>query len=200
MSRPWALPARYRIAAAGCRAVMLACGLLVTVAATPALAGTAADVSEYQVKGAFLLNLIRLVEWPSSAAARNGATLSVCVLGDSPIVPVLESQARTPVKGRRIAVRRVARVENESSCDVLFISDAIGNQLESVVRAVSPGTLTVSEVDTNEKVGAVINFVVEDDRVGFDVSLAAAAHAQLEMSSRLLTVARTVDGRKRRRD
>jgi hypothetical protein len=68
------------------------------------------------------------------------------------------------------------------------------------VRTITGSVLTVSEIDTDERVGSVINFIVEDDRVGFDVNVQAAARAQLSISARLLSVARSVDGRKRRRD
>lgn len=163
-----------------------------------ATASAAADLSEYQVKGAFLINFIRLIEWQGVASA-GSRPMSLCVLGDSPIVPVLESLVAAPVKGRQVVVRRIATVQNGMACDVLFISDARGNHLDAVIRAVSPGVLTVSEIDTEEPVGAVINFVVENDRVAFDVNLTAASRARIEPTSRLLGVARAVDGHRRRR-
>src|SRR5688572_22341833 len=108
-------------------AIALICGsgVLVLGAAAPA----AANLSEYQVKGAFLINFIRLIEWrgvPSGVSTQ----LSVCVLGDSPIVAVLDSLAGTPVKGKHVVVRRIAGVEEGMACDVLFISDAKGNHLD----------------------------------------------------------------------
>jgi hypothetical protein len=88
----------------------------------------------------------------------------------------------------------------DADCDVLFVSSTEGAQLESILRDVPPRLLTVSEVDTRARVASAINFVVEDDRVAFDVNLAVATRAQLGVSSRLLSAARAVDGRKRRGD
>jgi hypothetical protein len=163
-----------------------------------AAAVTTADVSEHQVKGAYLFNFIRLIDWPAAATAPG--PLPVCVLGESPVAAVLESLAAAPVKGRRLVVRRLASMTDVRACEVLFLSAGASNDLDGVVRALPAGVLTVSEVDTDDRVGTVINFVVENDRVGFDVNVAAASRAQLAVSARLLGVARAVDGRKRRRD
>jgi hypothetical protein len=173
--------------------VALAAALLAAAAAA-----TAADVSEYQVKGAYLFNFIRLIDWP--AAAAGGGLLPVCVLGESPLTATIESLATAPVKGRRLVVRRLATVADARACEVLFLSERASSDLDGVVRTLPAGVLTVSEVDTDDRVGTVINFVVEDDRVAFDVNVEAASRAQLSVSARLLSVARAVDGRKRRKD
>lgn len=166
--------------------------------ASPA-ASLAAPAPEYRVKGAYLFNLIRLVDWPLQGAP-GGWALPVCVLGDSPIADALESMAGAPVRGRRLVVRRIASVDEADACPVLFISEQAGTDLEAIVGAVSGAVLTVSEVDTDDRVGSVINFVVELDRIGFDVNVQAAARARLSLSARLLSAARAVDGRKRRQD
>ena len=155
-------------------------------------------VSEYEVKAAYLFSFIRLIEWPSPERART-ANLPLCVLGESPVVGALEAMTPTPVKGRRLAVRRVAAIADVRACEVLFISERATHDLDAVVRAVPAGVLTVSEIETDDRVSSVINFVVEDDRVAFDINAAAAVRAQLSVSPRLLGVARAVDGRKRRR-
>src|SRR5688572_24509864 len=97
-------------------AIALVCAsrVLVFAAAAPA----AANLSECQVKGAFLINFIRLIEWRDVSPGAS-TQMSVCVLGDSPIVPVLDSLAATPVKGKHVVVRRIAGVEEGMACDVL---------------------------------------------------------------------------------
>ena len=177
-----------------------AMGLVLAALAPAALAVPSADgaVSEYQVKGTYLFNFIRLVEWPA-AGAHAQAPLPVCVLGESAIVPTLESLSTTPVRGRRLMVRRVT-LKDAAGCEVLFISARATADVDSVVRATPRGVLTVSEIDTDDPVATVINFVVEQDRVGFDVSTEAARRAQLSVDTRLLNVARAVDGRRRRKE
>jgi hypothetical protein len=171
--------------------------LLAVAGGSLAAAAVPADLSEYQVKGAFLVNFIRLVEWrPARPIA---GVLPVCVLGDSPIAEVLDTLASTPVKGRTLLVRRLTDLQRLASCEVLFIGSS-WNELDAVARAVPSGVLTVSEIDTDDKVSSVINFIVEEHRVAFDVNLAVAARAHVEPTARLLGVARAVDGRRRRKD
>ena len=57
--------------------------------------------------------------------------------------------------------------------------------------------LVVGESKTAEDAGAHITFVVEDNRVKFDVNDEAAARAGLTISSKLLRVARHVVARDR---
>jgi hypothetical protein len=156
------------------------------------------SAAEYQVKGAFLVHFIKLTEWPSSR--RDGAAkLVVCVLGTSPLAPVLDT-LDTAIKGRQMTVQRLTRAEDASQCEVLFISGQASGDLDSVVHNVPPGVLTVSEIDAEGPVPTVINFVDAEDGVDFDVNRKAASRARLEISSRLLSVARAVDGRMRRKD
>ena len=73
--------------------------------------------------------------------------------------------------------------------------------VDSVAKAAPPGVLTISEADTDVPPPTVINFVTEENsNVEFDVSMEAATRAHLDISARLLSVAREVDGRKRRKD
>ncbi|HEU5335061.1 MAG TPA: YfiR family protein, partial [Terriglobales bacterium] len=53
--------------------------------------------------------------------------------------------------------------------------------------------LTVGDSGDFLPLGGVINFVVEQDRVRFEISLAAAQRQRLKISSKLLAVARVVD-------
>lgn len=178
-------------------ALMFACSLTVA-SATPSGAATPTP-PEYQVKGAYLFNFIRLVEWPLQGVP-GGWALPVCVLGDSPIAGALESMAGSPVRGRRLVVRRIDSISDGKACPVLFIPDSAGRDIDTMLKALSGSVLTVSEVNTDDRLDSVINFVVENERVGFDVNVEAATRARLSLSARLLSVARSVDGRKRRRD
>jgi hypothetical protein len=159
-----------------------------------------ADAAEYQVKAAFLIHFMRLTEWPPTLFEAPVSRFVVCVLGDSPIVPALDGMV-TPVQGRPMSIRRLAKNIDPATCQVLFISGRSTPDLDAVVRTLPPGVLTISEVDTEAQLATVINFVVEaNNTVEFDVSMEAANRAHLDISARLLSVARGVDGRKRRKD
>jgi len=176
-------------------------GILLVLAAvfasvTPGHAGVT-TISEYRTKGSYLLNFIRLVEWrPPRPIA---GVLPVCVFGESPIGPILDELASAPIKGRQVVVQRLADARKAGACEVLFITESRWNEIDSIARTVPSGVLTVSEINTDDMVGAVINFVVENDHVVFGVNLNAAAREHIEPTTRLLALARAIDGQRKRK-
>jgi hypothetical protein len=166
------------------------CGWVATVHAG------VSTIAEYRTKGSYLLNFIRLVEWrPPRPIA---GVLPVCVFGESPIAPVLAEMASEPVKGRQVVVERLADLRKANACEVLFITEAKWNEVDAIARTLPSGVLTISEVNTDDMVGSVINFVVENDHIVFDLNLGAAAREHVEPTTRLLALARAVDGHRRK--
>jgi hypothetical protein len=73
---------------------------------------------------------------------------------------------------------------------MLFIGGAAAERAPRLLRAAAErGVLTVTEFDAGLREGSVINFRLVDERVRFEVSLAAAEKAGVKLSSRLLSVA-----------
>jgi hypothetical protein len=65
--------------------------------------------------------------------------------------------------------------------------------LSAILRAArGEGVLAVTESERGLEQGASINFVMSEDRVGFEVSLESAEKSGHKISSRMLTVARRV--------
>jgi hypothetical protein len=119
------------------------------------------------------------------------APLSICILGDDPFGASLDQIAGGEVvNGRKVAIQRIKNEPLPKSCSVLFIA---GNGSESVFpEDLGPGVLTVGEGDQFIRNGGMISFVIENRRVRFDVNRTVAANAGFKISSRLLSVARTV--------
>jgi YfiR/HmsC-like len=180
----------------GATATLLAVMALVSCISVAVARAGVSTVSEYRTKGSYLLNFISLVEWrPPRPIA---GVLPVCVFGESPIASMLDQLSAPPIKGRQVLVQRLADLRKVNDCEVLFITEAKWNEVDQIARTLPSGVLTVSEVNTDETVGAIINFVVENDHIVFDVNLAAAAREHVEPTTRLLALARAVDGRRRK--
>lgn len=145
--------------------------------------------SEYAVKAAFLLNFTKFVEWPKVERAANSPFL-ICILGTDPFGTAIDQiMSGEQVSGRPIAVERVTHAQ--PSCAVLFIARS-DRDIGQILKETGPGTLTVGETEEFLRLGGMINFALDNRRVRFDVNLRAAAKASLQISSRLLSVARTV--------
>lgn len=149
---------------------------------------------EYQVKAAYLLNFARFVEWPPRAFQTAGSALNICVLGEDPFGPALDSIVEgETVNDRRIEAKRLARGDSMRGCHVLFISGTERESAERIVASLrNAPVLTVSEMPGFARLGGMINFVLEERKVRFEANPAAAEKGGLRISSKLLKVARSV--------
>ncbi len=164
-----------------------------------ALAATAAAQSdrapEYQVKAAFLYNFAKFVDWPSQAFPSPSAPLRICVLGQNPFGDSLRGIVQDKfISGRAISNEQVDSATQARTCHILFISrsEAAGMQ-RALAHLRNLPVLTVGDSSDFLPLGGVINMVLEQDRVRFEISLAAAQRQHLKISSKLLAVARVVD-------
>jgi hypothetical protein len=153
-----------------------------------------AKPSEYQVKAAYLYNFGRFVKWPAGVAAGKGDSFPVCVLGRDPFGPILDSTlAGEALEGKPVAIRRIAREQDATDCRILFVSSAEEHHLKEILAAIDQaGVLTVSDIPGFSRRGGMIQFVMEGDRVRFEINLATAESARLVLSSELLKVAASV--------
>jgi hypothetical protein len=151
---------------------------------------------EYQIKAAFLYNFAKFVEWPPSSFRDGAAPLQICVLGHDPFGEVLRNITREKtVNGRKLEVRQIVDLQLARACHILFIASSEKTQLKRVFETLEGADcLTVGDTDDFIEHGGMINFVLENDRVQFDVSRKAADHAGLKISSKLLAVAKVVIG------
>ncbi len=139
----------------------------------------------------YLINFSRFVGWPASPASSQTNTFSICVLGKDPFGPVLDAAlAGESIAGKSVAVQRVGQLQEAMGCRVLFISSSEESRLKDILAALNKtSVLTVSDIPRFTQRGGMIQFVLQEDRVRFEVNLASTAEAGLTLSSELLKVA-----------
>ncbi len=132
---------------------------------------------EYQVKAAFLFNFAKFVEWPDGSFKSPTDGIHICVLGDNPFGTALSDVlAGKKVNDRPLVGVRILEVK-----------------LRAILAATGPaGILTVGDSDNFALDGGVIGFRVEDGRVRLEINLKAAENAQVQISSKLLSLAQIV--------
>lgn len=159
------------------------------VAAQPA-----AQPGALGIKAAYLYKFGGFIEWPEGAFAAPGAPLVIGVLGAEALAGELEQAvAGRKVQERPVAVRRLRPGERIEGVHVLFVGAAQDARLAEVAAGLrGRPVLVVSESESATGRGSMINFVVADNRVRFDVALAGAEAGHLKISARLLSVARRV--------
>jgi hypothetical protein len=179
------------------RRALLASLLAIVMASEPwfcCRAQSATGVADYKVKAAFLYKFASYVAWPTQVFDGPESPLVIGVVGSDALTDELaEVVAERTVDGRAVNVRRLARGQSLSGIHILFIgqSDAARSS-ELLASAKGHPVLTVTESNDAFPQGSIINFVIVDDRLRFDVALREAELVNLKLSARLLAVARKV--------
>ena len=177
--------------------LLRACALSIGVAAgiaspRPAQADTQAD--EYRVKAAFLYKFGSYIEWPSGSFARADSPVTIGVMGADTLADELtQIVVGRNVNGRPVRVRKLRPGDPIAGLHVLFVGRADSGRLAEILAAAKGrALLTVTESEEALELGSMINFVVVDDKVRFDVAPPPADSGNLRISARLLGVARKV--------
>jgi hypothetical protein len=157
------------------------------------MTAVAQDVTEPALKAAFIYNFAKFTEWPADAMAP-GAPLVLCVLGDAAIGGALERAVKgRTLGGHSIAVSQVApHGWPLEGCHIAYVSGVTATQAAEVVAGLrDTPVLTISDLEGFTRLGGMAQFFFEHGRLRFDVQLASAKRARLQISSRLLVLART---------
>ena len=151
----------------------------------------------YDVKAAVLYKLAKFIEWPDEAFRDAPALHTFCVVGRGPMGPALErAMAGKTLGGRRVAVRRGLRADELDPCQVVFLHGSDPRQLGPVLASLgSRPVLLIGESSCFTLRGGMINLVVEDRRVVFEIHPRRAAEAHLRIHPNLLSLARIVESK-----
>jgi hypothetical protein len=169
--------------------VWLLLGLLLPLSVATSGANGAEPPLEKRVKAAFLYKFAGYVDWPAGVFAASDSPLVFGVLGDSSIAEELDRAAGgRSIEARPLRVKRLQAGDDFADVNVLFV--ATGSATADALRATDARPmLVVTESESALTKGSVINFIVVDGRVRFEISTAGAEQRGLKLSSRLLAVA-----------
>lgn len=161
------------------------------VAGSCAVAAQPPKVTEYQVKAAYLANFGKFVAWPGYVASAANEAFKVCVLGEDPFGADLDAAVAGETIGRaHIAIKRISRPQDAVDCRILFVSSSEASQWKEILAVLrTSSVLTVSDMPQFVERGGIIQFLLEGNRVRFDINLAATERAGLNVSSELLKLA-----------
>ena len=154
---------------------------------------------EYRVKAAFIFHFAQLVDWPTDTTTDTENSLFVCTLGEDPFQGMLESTVAGKVIGNRVMrVRHLGQAQDAQSCQILFIGRAQSKRIPQLVAGLrNAPILTVGETEGFLEAGGMIRFLLEGNKVRFEINEQAAESARLKIGSRLLILAEHVMGENR---
>jgi YfiR/HmsC-like len=168
--------------------------LLLLPAAPPSAQETLPAAIEYQIKASFVYTVAKFVDWPADSFPAPGKPLTLGIVGDPAVSEAIASALRGKrVHDRDLVVKRLPDLGSLRSCQIVYIS---GDEKESLVavleQVAAAGVLTVGEGVDFAPSGGILGLSLRDSLVQFEVNLAAAQRAGLNISSKILRLGHVV--------
>jgi len=157
-------------------------------------AGNEKGMGEYEVKATFLFNFTKFTDWPDSAFASATAPIVIGIVGEDPFGTTMDNVVRGEVvRDRKLVVKRLRADEDLQSCHVLFISRSEKERVPAVLKRVKghPILMVGDTTDFAEK-GGMVGLVLANESVKLEVNQGATEQAGLQISAKLLKLARIV--------
>lgn len=145
-----------------------------------------------KIKAVFVYNFTKYIQWP---AADTSKVFTIGVFGKSNILISLQKIAQKKlVKGRKIIIKQFEDIDTIEECQILFVSSQEDGLIPDILHNVEyKNILTVSEVEKFSDTGGIINLVLVEGKIKFEMNLKALHRAGLLASSQLLKLAILVE-------
>jgi hypothetical protein len=158
---------------------------------------------EYQVKAAFLYNFINFVDWPKEKVTDSNNLIIIGIIGRDPFGQAFAPLKNKQTKGKKVLINRFISLEESKlssdqaeavrKCYLLFVCRSEKEQLKEIINLVQGhSVLIVGDMNGFLESGGMINFMIEDKRVCFEICNTAAKQTKLNFRSKLLRLAKRV--------
>ena len=166
---------------------------------------------EYKIKAAFLYNFIKFVDWPEEKAVSKNETVMIVIIGKDPFGDAFEPIKNKKIKGNDTIIKyfpgfkELKRIEKDNNseyenivaelrkCHLLFICSSEKDNLVDILSLVkNHNILTVGESPGMLEVNGIINFLLDENKVRFEINLNNARESKLVIRSQLLRLAKNV--------
>jgi hypothetical protein len=181
-------------AISGTAAAVLVLSIAVPARTQPTPPAQTLPTGESDIKAAFLYNFTKFIDWPSSAFDGTAGVFRVCVFAEPAFVRAVQRMVEgETVRGRPLRVETPYSIERARTCHIAYFARSSVDHAAGLLPALQQiPVLTVGESSQFLQRGGAMAFVLDENRVRFDINKGAADRAGLTISSKLLRVARTV--------
>jgi hypothetical protein len=157
-------------------------------------------VTEYEVKAAYIFNFAKFVDWPSNVFPARNSPIIIGIIGDDEFGTLLGNIVKgKTIQERTIVVRPLKWSADFNSCHIVFIGASEQKQLKQIADNLHDRpVLTITEAEEDLQAKGIMNLIVEGGKVQFKIDIAGAEKAHLQISSKLLRLARGYTGKNQR--
>ena len=171
------------------RTILLA--ILLIALASPWAQAADGNALELAVKATYLYKFEPFITWPAGAFAGPDSPFNLCIVGTDPFGTLIDQAVGGQHIGDRpIAVLRLPAAMPDNHCQMLFIGTPDPHAIMQQFLALHGlPVLTVTDSVDEPAAKGMINFVVADNKVRFEIDNDAAGRAGIAISSKLLSLA-----------
>lgn len=176
-----------------CRMKFVYCTLLFSISALSISFAQNKLTPAYQVKAVFLYNFTRFVDWPSTTFTSPQDTFTIGILGKDPFGSYIDETVTGEKLGTHpIKIERYENLKDLINCQILYINIPDQEYVKSILAATSKlSILTVSDEPDFNRWGGMVRFFTESNKIRLEINTNVSKAAQLEISSKLLSVAKS---------
>lgn len=181
----------YRATNSNGRRVLLALVIITLVCIVNSPSASAEEAEK--VKAAFIFNFLKFIKLPE----RGTSSLRLCVLSQDPYLTEYNGLQGKRVGDLPLQLFAISEFPKGDVCDVLYVHGSFKREVKDGLMALRQhGVLTVGDRESFLDEGGVIRFLLENERVRFDIDLNHAKANGLQPSAALLRIARVVRNEK----
>lgn len=153
-----------------------------------------AAAMEYEVKAAFIHNFTKFIEWPFDAFEGEKSPFRIGILGTGPIDKPLMNLNGKKVGRRSLEISRVQNLNDTRQYHIIFVNPSENGRIQPILHALKgTGILTVGDTSGFAEQCGVVNFYLKSGKVRFEINIKASHRENLNISSRLLRLARVIE-------
>ncbi len=157
------------------------------------LRAQSAQANEQGMKAGFVYNFALFTQWPAKVFKDAASPLAICIAGDRATVQAFEPLTTKKILDRPVTVHAFGDNATRHPCHIIYIDSKNKTEAAELLRRVSgQGVLTIGDLDGFCRLGGIINFYRDNNRLRFEVNTDAAGRAGLKLSSQLLKLATIV--------
>jgi len=152
-------------------------------------------LTEHQARAAYIYNFIKFITWPEHVFKTADQPICITFFGHSEVEKEFKEliQDRT-INDRHIEVKVIYTNQELDSCHIVYLNDIERRYQISTINALkNDPVLTISNAEYFTRIGGMIHFIIADDRLCFEINRSALEAVNLEVSAKLLRVARVVE-------
>jgi hypothetical protein len=158
-----------------------------------------ANANEFRLKAAYIRNFTLFVDWPSQQTTTNNykTTFNIGVISNNGIGDALIELAKQKLlKQKQTQVSLIENLNDLKQYNIIYITNSAKHLIPKIIELTkSIPVLLISETKNSAQKGVHINFFKTTDQyLRFEINTNSFTNSHLRVSSRLLKLAKIIEG------